>query len=70
MKVKEVSLKNLTPYESVGDIEERVHSKVFSIRLPVTYAEKMLKLSTKQRTKLMRGAVMDALEKLSDNASA
>jgi hypothetical protein len=46
----------------VDDITEPFHPKVFGIKLPLSAAEKMLAMPTKQRTALMRRAVMEALE--------
>jgi hypothetical protein len=43
---------------------KQLYQKTFGIRLPVEAAEKLLKLGTKERTLLMRRAVLKELESL------
>jgi hypothetical protein len=43
-------------------INEKIGSKVFSIKLPLHYEEKMKALPQKERVILMRTAVMSAID--------
>ena len=56
----------LKHYKSFDDIKEKTHPKAFSIKLPMTAAKKMLKLDTKERTLLMRRAILRELEEISN----
>ncbi|MGK7896568.1 MAG: hypothetical protein AB4372_23845 [Xenococcus sp. (in: cyanobacteria)] len=54
-----------TRYQSFEDIKgKKLHPKTFGIKLPVEAAEKLLELDTKQRTLLMRSAILDAIAEL------
>jgi hypothetical protein len=44
------------------DENEKVGRKVFGVRLPVAYEEKMLSLPQKERVVLMRTALMSAID--------
>lgn len=52
-------------FKSFEDIKEKTHPKVFGVKLPKTAAEKLLKLDTKERTLLIRRAVLKELENIS-----
>ena len=56
------TLENLKHFESLGDVKEKLYDKVFGVRLPKSAAKKLLKLSTKERTLLMRRAILRELE--------
>ena len=52
-----------TRYRPLEDIAgEKMHKKTFAVKLPVAAAEKLLKLDTKERTLLIRRAVLKELE--------
>ena len=61
----EVNIK--TRIKPLDDMKgQELYDKVFGVRLPKGAAEKMLKLDTKQRTLLMRRAILNELEKISN----
>ena len=54
-----------TRLKALDDMKgKELYKKTFGIRLPVEAAEKLLKLETKERTLLMRRAVLKELESL------
>jgi hypothetical protein len=57
-------IENLKNYKSFEDIQEKTYPKTFSVKLPVSVAKKMLELDTKERTLLMRRAIINELEKM------
>lgn len=57
-------IENLKNYKSFEDIKEKTYPKTFSVKLPVSVAKKMLELDTKERTLLMRRAIINELEKM------
>ena len=61
---KNPSLKAGTQFKGIGDVEEKMHKKTFAVKMPMSAAEKLLKLDTKSRTVFIRQAVLEALNKL------
>jgi hypothetical protein len=53
-----------TQFKRLSDVKEKLHSKVFGVRLPESAAEKLLKLPTKERTLIMRQALLDVIAEL------
>ena len=49
--------------------QEKFHRKSFTVKLPMSYAELMLQLDTKERTKLMRSAIIEKLDRLNQPKS-
>jgi hypothetical protein len=50
----------IKPLEDIG--EQKLYDKVFGVRLPIPAAKKLMKLDTKDRTLLIRRAVLKELE--------
>ena len=62
--IAEASLRSGTRFKALEDVKEKLHSKVFGVRLPESAAKKLLKLSTKERTLIMRQALLEAIAEL------
>ena len=53
-----------TQFQGFEDIKEKTYPKTFSVKLPVSIAERLLELSTKERTLLMRRAIINEVQKI------
>lgn len=52
------------PYDG---LDQRIGSKVFGLKLPIEYQEKLLSYTKEDRVSLMRSAVMEAIDKHEQN---
>lgn len=59
------NLKHFKTLEDMAEVGERMHPKVFGIRLPESAAEKLLRYKPQQRTMIMRKAVLNVIAELS-----
>jgi len=50
-----------TQFKAIGT-EEKIGSKVFGVKMPLKYEERLNSLPTKERVKLMRQALIDAID--------
>ena len=55
-----------TRFKPIGT-DEKMGSKVFGFRVPEHYQEKLNQLNQKQRIKLIREAVIEAIDKYENN---
>ena len=51
-------------WKALDGIEEKIGKKVFGVKLPLSYEEKMNSLSQKERVALMRRALIEALDEV------
>ena len=56
-----------TRYKSFEDIKEKTYPRPFSVKLPVSVAESLLDLPTKERTLLIRRAIINEVKKFKIN---
>jgi hypothetical protein len=61
-----LEVNKIAQFKSFNDIEEKTYPRPFSVRLPVSAAKKILELDTKERTLLMRRAILRELEEISN----
>lgn len=50
-----------TQFKAIGT-EEKIGSKVFGVKMPLNYEERLNSLPPKERVKLMRQALIDAID--------
>jgi hypothetical protein len=58
---------NLTTFKPFEDVKGKVYPRPFSVRVPMDIGEKLIELSPKQRTLLLRRAIIAEVEKMQNN---
>lgn len=51
-----------TRFNTLDGVKEKMGSKIFSVRIPESYQEKLLSYSQKERVSLMRSSIMNAID--------